>query len=206
MIVKDIPVEQIVVSKRQRVDKGDIGSLAHSMQVNGLLQPIVVTEGLELVSGERRLLAAKLLGWKTIPAHILVTDQDFNKSISKDMFLWYGCLAAYRRAAQPIPDRCEVCGIDKQDYIERFQFVPAHRGGSTAPCNAVYLCANHRMGVRELVDTMYTHRDSKSYSDAVMIAMSGDEQLQLFYNRTLFPVHELWLDERSKESVATGNK
>jgi ParB family chromosome partitioning protein len=49
---------------------GDILGLAESMAQLGLLYPIIVTpEGL-LVCGERRLRAAQLLGWETIPVTI----------------------------------------------------------------------------------------------------------------------------------------
>jgi ParB family chromosome partitioning protein len=67
----ELPLADIHVStKRVRRDMGDIDSLAASMAIVGLLQPIVVTpEGL-LICGERRLRAAELLGWKTIPVTI----------------------------------------------------------------------------------------------------------------------------------------
>jgi ParB family chromosome partitioning protein len=46
---------------------GDIDALAASMKELGLLHPIVVRPDGVLVAGERRLRAAKLLGWETIP-------------------------------------------------------------------------------------------------------------------------------------------
>jgi ParB family chromosome partitioning protein len=49
---------------------GDIAALAASMKVLGLLHPIVVTPDGLLVCGERRLRAARLLGWKTIPVTV----------------------------------------------------------------------------------------------------------------------------------------
>lgn len=41
------------------------------MQRLGLLQPVGVTEDLELVFGERRIEAAKLIGWDTIEARVV---------------------------------------------------------------------------------------------------------------------------------------
>lgn len=63
-------IADIRVGERHRRDLGDIDGLAASMASIGLLHPVVVTpEGL-LICGERRLRAAQLLGWKTIPVTI----------------------------------------------------------------------------------------------------------------------------------------
>ena len=64
------PIAEVQIGERHRHDMGDIDALAASMARIGLLHPIVVTpEGL-LVCGERRLCAAKRLGWETIPVTI----------------------------------------------------------------------------------------------------------------------------------------
>lgn len=67
---KHLRLSDIKIGKRFRQDMGDIPELAESLKA-GLLQPIGVTPKHELVFGERRLLAAKTLGWKTIPARIV---------------------------------------------------------------------------------------------------------------------------------------
>lgn len=58
---------------------GDIAELAASIKANGLLQSVVVRRSatgrtFELVAGERRLRAAKHLGWADIPAQIRDVD------------------------------------------------------------------------------------------------------------------------------------
>ena len=54
------------------LDPADVELLAHSISVQGLLQPIVVAEtsdgSYELVAGHLRLAACRLLGWQTISA------------------------------------------------------------------------------------------------------------------------------------------
>lgn len=70
MIVRDVPVADVVVNGRHRSDLGDVAALAASMEDVGLLQPIVVTEDLRLVAGQRRLEAAKRLGWTLSPANV----------------------------------------------------------------------------------------------------------------------------------------
>jgi len=64
------PLDKIRIGQRIRRDLGDLQSLAESMKELGLLQPIVVFPDGRLILGERRLRAAKLLGWKTVPVTI----------------------------------------------------------------------------------------------------------------------------------------
>ena len=63
-------IADIRIGVRHRRDFGDIDALAASMDAIGLLHPIVVTAKGKLLCGERRLRAAKLLGWKTIPVTV----------------------------------------------------------------------------------------------------------------------------------------
>lgn len=51
-------------------DPKKFADLKASMQLNGQLQPIIIEEDFELVAGERRFLAAKELGWKTLDATV----------------------------------------------------------------------------------------------------------------------------------------
>ena len=65
-----VTINDIKVKKRIRKDLGDISSLAESMKKFGQINPIVISKKNILIAGERRLEAAKLLGWKTINAAI----------------------------------------------------------------------------------------------------------------------------------------
>ena len=64
------PIDSIVVGERLRKDMGDLEGLARSIAEIGLLHPIIITPDGQLVVGERRLRACKLLGWRTIPVHV----------------------------------------------------------------------------------------------------------------------------------------
>jgi len=61
-------IAEIHVGERHRRDMGDIDHLAASIEDVGILHPIVVTPGGELIAGQRRLQACKLLGWSAIIA------------------------------------------------------------------------------------------------------------------------------------------
>ena len=69
-IVK-IKIENIIVKKRIRKNLGDIVPLAESLKSYGLMNPVVVDDEGRLIAGERRLEAAKLLGWEEIEANIV---------------------------------------------------------------------------------------------------------------------------------------
>ncbi len=72
-----LKVEHIVPNEyqpRTQFDDEKIKELAQTLQTHGIIQPIVVRqkdeELYEVIAGERRLRAAKLLGWETISAII----------------------------------------------------------------------------------------------------------------------------------------
>ncbi len=87
--IQAIPLNQIQPSPfqaRKDFDPEALQGLAESMKQEGLLNPIVVRRlgdlptgqagTFELISGERRWRAAKLLGWETIEAKIIETESD----------------------------------------------------------------------------------------------------------------------------------
>ena len=68
---KEILIKNIKVGNRHRRDMGDIDSLAKSIERQGLLQPIGVTQDNELVFGARRIEAFNILGRTKIPARVV---------------------------------------------------------------------------------------------------------------------------------------
>jgi ParB family chromosome partitioning protein len=66
-----IPLDEIKVKRRIRKDLGDIATLAESLKQYGQIHPILINKKNVLISGRRRLEAAKLLGWRTINAQII---------------------------------------------------------------------------------------------------------------------------------------
>lgn len=73
MLVK---IADIKVKTRVRRDLGDLAPLEESLHRYGLLNPITLNSDYELVAGERRLEAAKALGWERINAIILDSTVD----------------------------------------------------------------------------------------------------------------------------------
>ncbi len=85
-----IEIGVIGIGDRIRKDMGNLQSLADSMKEHGLLHPIVITPDKRLLCGQRRLEAARLLGWKEIRftevsvANLLKAERDENV-IRKDL-------------------------------------------------------------------------------------------------------------------------
>lgn len=68
-----VDISSITVGERIRKEFGDIDALAASIDELGLLHPIIIDKHHKLLAGERRLRAAKKLGWTTIPVTIART-------------------------------------------------------------------------------------------------------------------------------------
>jgi ParB family chromosome partitioning protein len=62
---------------RSVVHDADLAELADSLREHGLVQPIVVRaqgDRYQLIAGQRRLFAARKLGWETVPVRVLDVD------------------------------------------------------------------------------------------------------------------------------------
>ncbi|GHU06958.1 chromosome partitioning protein ParB [Spirochaetia bacterium] len=71
-----VPISDIKVKRRIRKEPGDIDALAESLKRFGQISPIVLTKNNVLITGNRRLEAAKALGWHTINAVIADLPRD----------------------------------------------------------------------------------------------------------------------------------
>lgn len=81
--VVQLPVEKIVPNPhqpRKNFDDAELNMLAESIRQNGILQPLSVRkvdDGYELISGERRLRAAKLIGLENVPCIVVdITERN----------------------------------------------------------------------------------------------------------------------------------
>jgi ParB family chromosome partitioning protein len=76
-----LPVEKIrpnPVQPRRSIDPELLDSLAESIRVHGIIQPLVVRpagEGYEIIAGERRWRAARSAGLKEVPVRVLVLNE-----------------------------------------------------------------------------------------------------------------------------------
>jgi ParB family transcriptional regulator, chromosome partitioning protein len=70
-----IDIDRIVIRKRVRKNLGDLSSLMDSLRRHGLMSPIVINSRNELIAGHRRTEAARRLGWTTIEARVIDSDE-----------------------------------------------------------------------------------------------------------------------------------
>jgi ParB family chromosome partitioning protein len=73
---KEVATDSIKVISNPRKDFGDLDELTRSIKENGILEPLLINKKNELISGERRLKAAKTLNLKNVPVLILERDPE----------------------------------------------------------------------------------------------------------------------------------
>jgi N6-adenosine-specific RNA methylase IME4 len=127
--IKLVPLKNIKVGHRHRVDWGDLESLAASIKTEGLLQPIGITENLRLVFGERRLRAYKLLGRKRIPARIvwvssILAGEFAENTMRKDFTISERIaikesLVRFRHGGDRRSDQAQNFALEKADELAR---------------------------------------------------------------------------------------
>ena len=76
-----IRIENIKISARIRQENPEVSRLKESIQEIGLINPIVVNEDNELLSGFRRLKACRELSWEEIEAIVFSTGTDEIKKL-----------------------------------------------------------------------------------------------------------------------------
>lgn len=82
-----VDIDRIIVGDRIRKDFGDIEELADDIKENGLINPPVVNKEYQLLAGERRLRACRLLGWPQIEVRMMDTrdaEHELNIEISEN--------------------------------------------------------------------------------------------------------------------------
>lgn len=77
--ISNIRIAEIRVGQRIRDSLGNLDALQDSMQRHGLLQPIILDKKLNLIAGQRRLEAAKNLGWRYINAVTIQSQSELEK-------------------------------------------------------------------------------------------------------------------------------
>ena len=100
-----LPIDKISVGDRHRKGLGDIDLLARSIADVGLLHPIVVRPDGQLIAGERRLHAAKTLGWTSIPVTIVDLDAVVRGEFAENVYRQDFTLSesvAIKRALAPL--------------------------------------------------------------------------------------------------------
>lgn len=120
-----IPQEDIFPNPnqpRKYFDYTELEGLAQSIRENGLLQPITVRpredSGYELISGERRLRAARIIGMKEIPCVISEADAEQSATLALIENLQRQDLSFFEEA-RAIQNLISICGISQEEMAKR---------------------------------------------------------------------------------------
>lgn len=133
----EIPLDAIVPNPwqpRRQFNESKLSELARSIDEVGLLQAVTVRrigESFQLVAGERRLRAHKLINKETIRAVVIdCSDQDMAalalmENVTRDDLSDYEIAIAIRRAEAEFPNRtrlAEAMGISRSDLYRFLAF------------------------------------------------------------------------------------
>lgn len=73
-----LPLDQISIQKRVRMQLGDLQSLMDSLDARGLMNPVTVNSDYELIAGHRRLESARRLGWDMIEVRVVEAHDELS--------------------------------------------------------------------------------------------------------------------------------
>lgn len=120
-----IPQENIFPNPnqpRKYFDYSELEGLAQSIRENGLLQPVTVRPkedfGYELISGERRLRAARIIGMKEIPCVISEADTEKSATLALIENLQRQDLSFFEEA-RAIENLMNICGLSQEEMAKR---------------------------------------------------------------------------------------
>ena len=116
-----LKINDIKISSRIRIENTDISQLKKSIAEIGLLNPIIVNEENQLLSGFRRLTACRELGWEEIDVVLLrTTDNEVKKLDIESKFLGKNFVFDSRMAESiegSIVSRCHQCGKPADTHV-----------------------------------------------------------------------------------------
>lgn len=133
-----IQISKVIVKNRYRHDKGPIEEMADSLKRLGLINPITLDEDGNLLAGERRILGALKLGWKSIPARVVKRgtdplDVERDENVVRKDFTWQELTvlekAIYDRQVKAgkwsVRDQAALRATPKSTVHERIQLAEA---------------------------------------------------------------------------------
>ena len=100
-------ISDIIIGKRHRRDMGDLDALARTIRDLGLLHPVVIRPDGTLIAGERRLRAAKLIGWTDVPVNVVDIEKialgEYAENVERKDFT-YAEAVDILRAVRPVAE------------------------------------------------------------------------------------------------------
>ena len=167
---------------RKRFLKEDLESLSKSIRQYGIINPLTVREvkdGFELISGERRLMAAKLAGLMVVPCHVIEAERKKSAEIAIVENVVRADLSFFEEA-MAFARLCEEFGMTQKEVAERI--------GKTqsAVANKIRLLKLSKAAVAEIEKHGLTERHARALLriedetlQAAAAAYIGEKQLNV---------------------------
>jgi len=198
MKVKEVPLLEIKVKDRARIDLGDIEELAQSIKDKGLLQPITIDEKMQLLAGERRFRAHQAAGITTISC--IVRDTKGSKLDAMEIELIENSM----RKDLTWPEQAR---LEKRifDYMREHK----NAGWSQADQQLVRgdpkSSINRRLQLAEALDLMPELADYESQDDAWKEFKKLEEEVAINMMARKVPEHVLKAPEWATEHYQIGD-
>ena len=202
----DLPLVEIEPNPEQPrhvFDEEAMQALANSMRERGLLQPIVVTRlggakpRYQIVAGERRWRAAKMLNWTTIPAIVRTFDEQKRlelaiiENLQRSDLNMFEIATAYAKLKAEfnlnVDEVCKVLGV-KRRYVylylnllrftseEREQILDAKLRRSTAFALSELGEADRKKAVQLAIKEKWNTVKARAYVNKLRNQAAGQEQ------------------------------
>jgi ParB/RepB/Spo0J family partition protein len=191
-----VALTAVKVGDRRREDFGDLDSLAKSIRQHGLLHPIVVTENLELMAGERRLRACMRLGWSEIDVRMLddLTDTE-RRAIELEENIRRKDLTEYERSKALVSLADTAAEVDKEEADLAADFAAKSRGRPTVPGSDARIADRIGVPVRTLQDTRQHVAAVETFRDSVPAIVDAPKSVAVDFARTVEEFPELSPDQ-----------
>lgn len=200
--VVQLNVDQIVPNEfqpRTQFNDEKIKELAQTLQTHGMIQPIVVRkkddEQFEVIAGERRLRAAKLLGWETISA--IIRDMDDTETASVALIE-----NIQREELSVIEEAKAYTQLIKMHSLTQEALAQRLGKSQSTIANRLRLLTLPEMIQSALIEKTITERHARA------LIKLKDEELQIHFLKIIVDkqLNVRETDELIKEYLANGNK
>lgn len=128
LLIEQESIQRNPNQPRMRFDYDELSSLAESIKHNGLLQPLTVRPsadgGFELIAGERRLIAARMVGLSKIPCIVMNVDDEKSAVFSLIENIQRANLGFFEEAAA-IERLINDFGLSREDISKKLGKAPS---------------------------------------------------------------------------------
>ena len=199
-----LKINDIIVGERARKDMGNIAALATSMKKHGQYYPVLISEKNELIDGQRRMLAAKSIGWTEIDAKIQniedMLSAEYETNELRKEFTPSERVALAEKIRERIGDRRTQEGVSGQLAGKETRDEAAKIAGFSSTTDYRRTKEVVEKGVPELVDALDNGEVSVSAA-ATVAGLPKAEQREAVKTKTVAEAAKERMDALAREKL-----